>query len=330
MHKIFSVIVRIILESIVVIFFILATTFGWLPSKSYRGIQLNETEKDLRDYMRTVVNQMSDKIGIRNYQYYDNLEKAKKYISNEFEQLGYVVKYQSYSIGGQRFDNIIASRSTSFDSKPLIIGAHYDSCFNPGADDNGSGIAGILGLAKLFSNTPVVKKLIFVAFVNEEPPFFHTQSMGSRVYNRELKAKEIDIEGAIILEMIGYYSESLFSQKYLPLLGPFYPNKGNFIGVVGDFNSAYLVKNLKREFRKNTAFPIRTIVAPGSIPGINFSDNWSFWQEGFPAVMITGTAYLRNPHYHKQSDLSDTLNYDYMTVVLYSLKNSIETLLTDK
>jgi len=129
--------------------------------------------------------------------------------------------------------------------------------------------------------------------------------------------------------MIGYYSNDWFSQKYLPLLGPFFPNKGNFVGIVGDFQSHNLVGELAKGFKNASRFPLRTIVAPRSIPGINFSDHWSFWQENYPAVMVTDTAYLRNINYHQQTDLPVTLNYEYMAEVILGLKSAVLELMSD-
>lgn len=318
--KIFSLLVKVIVAFLIV----KATTFGWLPNRSPKDIPLNASREELRDYMKSIVQYLAGSVGIRNYEYPDSLEKAKDYIAGEFRKLGYEVELQTYAIHGRDFSNVIATKGNLSAKTPLVIGAHYDSCFNPGADDNASAIAGVLGLARLFSESASSGRLVFVAFVNEEPPFFQTDAMGSRVYARRLKEKNQPLQGALILEMIGYYSEGLFSQRLLPPLGPFFPNRGNFIALVGNFPSRGFVRELERGFRRSSKFPLRSLVAPASIPGINFSDHWSFWQEGYPAVMVTDTAYLRNKNYHKQTDLPQTLDYDYMTHVVYGLGDAVE------
>ncbi len=323
-HKI----IRLFIKVAIVVVIILSTTFGWIPTRSII-ILPHESQPEISSYLSRIVKYLSNDIGIRGYHHYDQLEVAKNFIAEEFKQLGYEVSYQTYTIKDQSFSNVIANKGTSLDNNPLIIGAHYDSCFNPGADDNASGVAGMLALAKLFSKDSNVGNIVFVAFVNEEPPFFQTNAMGSRIFTKQLKVSNQSIRGAIILEMIGYYSNNWFSQKYLPLLGPFFPNKGNFIAMIGDFNSSNMLKRLSKGFLKSSRFPLRTLSAPASIPGINFSDHWSFWQEQYPAVMVTDTAYLRNKNYHQQTDLPQSLNYPYMAQVILGLKEAVSDYLND-
>ena len=147
--------------------------------------------------------------------------------------------------------------------------------------------------------------------------------MGSNVYVQHVKSKGEHIQAAIILEMLGFYSEKLFSQKYLPLLGPFYPNRANFITIVGNFPSRKIVKDLYQGFKAGSTFPVERIVAPSTIPGIYFSDHWSFWKAGYQAVMITDTAHLRSPHYHSATDLPDTIDYPRLTKVIFGFKGAI-------
>ncbi len=317
-QKVFS----LLFKAAIVVLIVLSTTFGWLPTASV-NFASNQSRHEIADYLSTVVHKLAGEIGTRNYRHYDRLEMAKNFIAQEFEKSGYEVSFQIYSVKRQSFSNIIATKGGSLEKNPLIIGAHYDSCFNPGADDNSSAVAGMLSLAKLLSKDKNIGHIVFVAFVNEEPPFFQKNTMGSWVFTKSLKEANIKIQGAIVLEMIGFYSNNWFSQKYLPLLGSFFPNKGNFVGVVGDFQSHELVGELSKGFKKASGFPLRTIVAPRSIPGINFSDHWSFWQEDYPAVMVTDTAYLRNKNYHHQTDLPETLNYEYMAEVIIGLKSAV-------
>jgi Zn-dependent M28 family amino/carboxypeptidase len=160
------------------------------------------------------------------------------------------------------------------------------------------------------------KNVEFVAFVNEEPPFFHTEQMGSRVYVRSLKDRGKNIEVAVVLEMLGYYSNQWFSQRYPPIMGIFYPNQANFITVIGNGKSRLSANRFFNLFKQHSRFPIEKTPAFDFIPGIDFSDNWSFWQEGIPAIMITDTAFLRNKNYHKNTDTHETLNYQYMANVV--------------
>ncbi len=299
------------------------TTFGWRPS--LKGFPALSTEqRQIAENLKTHIKVLAEDIGWRNYETYENLDKTAQYIFRSFETLGYQTKSLSYHWNGRVFKNIVAEKSNSSSlEESVIIGAHYDSCFNPGADDNASGIAGLLELARLLNGVPLKTPLRFVAFVNEEPPFFMTEAMGSRIFVRAIQKEKQKIKAAIILEMIGYYSDKDHSQRYLPLLGPFYPHRANFIAVVGNFPSRKIVKRIVQGFKKGSSFPIEWIVAPGFIPGINFSDHWSFWKEGLPAVMITDTAYLRNPHYHRTTDFPSTLDYERMAVMLLGLKESL-------
>lgn len=270
------------------------------------------------------VEALSNQIGVRNYSNYDNLQKAEEYISNQLEDIGYKLISQSFIINEKKFTNVIAVKQEFNPSKPtLIIGAHYDSCFNPGADDNASGVAGMLELARLLRQKQLDLQIKFIAFVNEEPPFFQTDNMGSFVYAKTAKKNNENIYGAIVLEMIGFYSDEKNSQRYPPLLGLFYPNRGNFISVIGNRQSKSIVKQFLKTTRKENLINIKSLIAPNSMPAINFSDHWSFWKQGYKAVMITDTAYLRNSNYHKNTDTYLTLNYDKMSGVVYSVKQVI-------
>jgi Zn-dependent M28 family amino/carboxypeptidase len=181
----------------------------------------------------------------------------------------------------------------------VVIGAHYDSVAGaPGADDNASGAAGVLELARLLHGSAHRKTIRLVLFVNEEPPFFQTENMGSLVYARQLRTDHVSVSAMISLEMLGFYSDVSGSQKYPVLLGLFYPDRGNFIGFVGNPGSRTLVRQAVRSFRETTQFPSEGIAAPADWPGVGWSDHWSFWQKHYPAIMITDTALFRYPYYH--------------------------------
>lgn len=314
---------RIIRRLFLVTGIIMLTMYGCQTfSSSRRDDSLAPAVAALR--MEAAVTRLSRDIGPRNYAYYDKLQEAAEYIKSEFTQLGYDLEIQSYAIGTRQYENIIATRSgVTCALRPIVVGAHYDSCFNPGADDNASGIAGLIELARQLRNESSIGQFAFVAFVNEEPPYFMTEEMGSLVYTTSLKEQGKKIKGAVVLEMIGYYSDAPNSQRYFPLLGPFYPNKGNYIALVSNIPSRHLLKRLKTGFESSSIFPVESITAPGFLPGLNYSDHWSFWKQGFPAVMVTDTAFLRNPNYHKNSDLPETLDYAKMAEMLIGLKESL-------
>lgn len=311
------------LKILILFFFIQATTFGWRWGRPYTA-RLSQEEKSTAENLKKTVQHLSGTIGSRNYADYAKLEEAADFVIRAFQDLGYHVTVMPYTVDGRIFKNIIAEEPLQQNAgETVIIGAHYDSCFNPGADDNASGTAGLIEFARLLKGKPLRAKVRFVAFTNEEPPFFMTERMGSRVYARDVQVKGEKVKAAIILEMLGFYCEKPFSQRYLPLLGLFYPNRANFIALVGNFRTHAVTERLYKAFRAHSDFPVEKITSPDFIPGVNFSDHWSFWREGVPALMVTDTAFLRNPHYHQSSDLPQTLDYEKMTKVLYGLKEAI-------
>lgn len=274
----------------------------------------------LADKLQNHVYKLAGEIGDRSIYKYYNLNEAADYITNQFVSLGYTVEFQEYKAEGKAVKNIIAvKQGLNKAQEVVIVGAHYDSAFNPGADDNASGSAGLLELARLVKDSRPARTIKFIAFVNEEPPFFQTEEMGSRVYARNAKAGKEDIKAVIVLEMLGYYSDKPKSQAYPLFLDLFYPNKGNFIAVVGNFSSYSLVRKVVKAFQKHASFPVESLTAPSIVTGVDFSDHWSFWKEGYKAVMITDTAFYRNHNYHTSSDTFDTLNYDKMAEVTAGL-----------
>jgi len=255
---------------------------------------------------------------------YTKLENTAQYIVKQFASYGYEVAFHEYTVYNKIARNIIVSHTGDTHPEEIIlVGAHYDTCFNPGADDNASGIAGLLTLADIIRQKNTNRTIQFVAFVNEEPPFFKTKDMGSRVFAKKARKSGENIKAIIILEMIGYYSHAIHSQRYPPLLGFFYPNKANFICAVGNWQSQKLVKYICSRFRHHTHFPIESYVGPGFVPGVDFSDHWSFWKEGYTAVMITDTAFYRYPHYHSSSDTYEKLDYESMAAVITGLSNVV-------
>jgi Zn-dependent M28 family amino/carboxypeptidase len=298
-----------------------------LPGRSHRGPlpPLTTDELLIRDRLRGHVETLAGTIGERNVYRPHSLERAARYIEAQFAAEGYAPVSHEYSVAGTSVRNIDAQRSAATDGL-FVIGAHYDSVAGcPGANDNGSGVAAVLELSRMLTTLDSVRPVRFVAFVNEEPPFFMTETMGSRVYARRCRARGEAIAGMFSLETIGYYSNEPGSQQYPgpALFQRLYPDTGNFIGFVANFPSRSLMRNAGRAFRRHTPFPSEGVAAPAEIPGIGWSDHWSFWQEGYAAVMITDTAPYRYPHYHLSSDTPDKLNYDSLARVVMGLSKMI-------
>lgn len=247
------------------------------------------------------------------------LEAAARYIETELTRLGYVVEAQSYEIAAGRARNIEATLAGA-DSQVIVVGAHYDSVMgSPGANDNGSGVAATLELARLMRSASVRRTVRFVWFVNEEPPFYLGEDMGSRRYVRFIAERGDRIAGMFSLETIGYYSDEPGSQRYPPPLGMFYPATGNFIGFVANLASRAWLREAIGAFRKNARFPSEGVAAPAFVPGVDWSDHRSFWEAGYPALMITDTAPYRYPHYHLASDTPDKLDYERLARVVTGL-----------
>jgi len=269
------------------------------------------------------VEHLSVDIGDRHLWKEHSLSRTADYIESAFQVSGYAVQRQTYSCYGKGVSNLIAEKPGP-DDRAVVIGAHYDTVpGTPGADDNASAVAGMLELARLHKESLNKKHLIFVAFVNEEPPFFGYHNMGSMVYAQHLKDQKVQVEVMISLEMIGYFCREPIQQYPLPGMQFFYPKTADFIGVVGDFHSSRYVSFLKKGIRKHSAMDARSLIAPQYVGGINLSDNSSFWHHGYRAVMITDTSFFRNKNYHQETDTIDTLNFDAMAEVLKGLYGTL-------
>ena len=209
----------------------------------------------------------------------------------------------------------------------VVVGAHYDSVPGcPAANDNGSGVAALLALARAFAQAEPARTVRFVAFVNEEPPFYYTSEMGSVVYANECRRRGDKVVAMLSLETIGCYRDDQGSQMYPPPMGLFYPSEGNFIAFVGNVRSRALVRECVAVFRGAAKFPSEGAALPGFIMGIGWSDHWSFWKAGYPAVMVTDTAVFRYPHYHSPGDTPDKLDYERMARVVAELEGVVREL----
>ena len=286
---------------------------------------LQESIKRLQEITRY----LSVEIGSRSYYDHEKLNQAAEYISCHFKEYGYHVKEQSFVYRGSTYRNIIGSvPGLNKKEEIVVIGAHYDTVAgSPGADDNASAVAGLLEIARLISKSGAVSAVQFVAFALEEPPVYRTKNMGSYHYAQMLKKSRQKILGMICLEMIGYFVDSPRSQEYpLPFMERKFPTKGNFIAAVGNLRSRKFTKMVKKGFKEGTDIPIFSYNALPIVLGIDFSDHWSFYKFGYRAVMITDTAFYRNPYYHTESDTYETLDYERMAKVVHGVKAAIERL----
>lgn len=283
--------------------------------------------KDLAARLRAHVEYLSEVVGERNPVRYAELEQARLYIERTLTGAEYEIGHETYKAGGLDFRNVVTELTGQTRERVVIVGAHYDTVWGtPGADDNASGVASLLELARLLRNSAPVLTIRWAAFALEEPPYFQSQFMGSRVHARRCRERGDRIAGMLALEMLGYYCDQPRSQGFpLPLMRCFYRDRGDFIAVAGNYASRQLVRQVTRLLAEANEIPVEHIALP-LVPGVGLSDNWSFWQEGYPAVMITDTAFLRNPHYHLPSDLPETLDYLRMAAVVAGLEEAVRTL----
>ena len=299
-----------------------------MPGKNVsKAGPLSPDEIVLREELRANVQKLAGEIGERNMWHYEKLNAAADFIEDSFSRAGLRIRRDSYEMRGQPCHNIEAEIPGD---RPeiIVIGAHYDSVFgSPGANDNGTGVASTLALARRFANAKLKHTLRFVAFVNEEPPYFLSGEMGSLVYARRCKERGDKVSAMISLETIGYFSDAAHSQTYpSPGLGLFYPKVGNFIGFVSNVRSRALLRRVVTLFRKHAKIPSEGASLPAFIPGVSWSDQWSFWKYRYPAIMVTDTAPFRYPYYHSSNDTPDKLDYDRFTLVVSGMEKVIEDL----
>lgn len=281
----------------------------------------------LRDSLRGHVEALAS-IGPRTLYAPPALERAVQYVETSFGAAGYAPGRQVFRVDDVPCANVeVEVRGRSDRGEILVVGAHYDSVeISPGADDNASGVAGLLELARRFRARAPRRTIRFVAFVNEEPPHFRTRSMGSWRYAQRSRQRREKIVAMLSLESIGYYDDTPGSQHYPPPLALFYPSRANFIGFAGNLASARLVRTCVSAFRRRARTPAEGAAVPELIEPVGWSDQWAFWQTGVPALMVTDTAPFRNPHYHTPDDLPETLDYATMTDVVEGLTGVVEEL----
>jgi len=316
-----------------IVLLVVIAVVGWwtmirMPDESHHGELPTADDRltSLSDELRRDVAHLSVEIGERNvYSRPKALQQAADYIAAEFVAAGYDVRRQEYRVSDCDCYNIeVEIHGTSEPENIVIIGAHYDTAYGaPGANDNTSGVAAVLALARRFSGRKTDRTLRFVAFVNEEPPYFQTRRMGSWVYARECRQQDENVVAMLSLETIGYFSDRPGSQQYPAPLGLLYPSEGNFIAIVGNTGSRDLVRQTVATFRDREPFPCEGAALPSAVPGVGFSDHWSFWQEGYPAAMVTDTAMFRYPYYHEPEDTIDKIDFDRTARVVRGLDHVV-------
>ena len=288
-------------------------------------INIQQTGERLEAHLRA----LTETIGERSVRFPENLTKTAGYIQSVYEDIGIAVHTEAYDYSGFKVANVVAEISSGPQpTRRYLLGAHYDSVSGTvGADDNASAIAVQLetarGLKALSNREDLDLAVTFVSFALEEPPVYGTRYMGSRVYAKKAREKQEKIDGMICLEMVGYACYKLGCQNYPFPLGFFgYPKEGNYMGIVGNFKSGDFTQALFKAFQKNPQLPVIKLRIPFNgriLPAVRLSDHASFWDQGFKGVMITDTAFFRNPHYHRPSDTMEKLDYRFMAELVESL-----------
>lgn len=302
-----------------------------MPGRSHSGeiAPLSAGERHVADRLALHVRHLAADIGERNLWRYEQLRAASRYVQDAFREHGYQVDLQSFESDGFTVENVEAERRGAIHPEEIVvIGAHYDSVIGcPGANDNASGMAALIELAGIFAGRSPGRTVRFVGFVNEEPPFFQTGRMGSVHYARRAADRRERLVAMLSIETIGAYSDERGSQRFpLPLFRWFYPDTGNFIAFVGDIRSRQLVRRTVAAFRRRTAFASEGAAVPGWIPGVSWSDHWSFWQHGYQAIMVTDTALFRYPAYHTPDDTPDKIDCGRIARVVSGLVDVIDDL----
>jgi len=289
-----------------------------IANDAYRS---DDEPAELAARLRQHVDVLSDLIGPRHLGQPETLTAAAGYIEQQFQALGDAVQQETYPVGGREATNLVIERTgTAAPQSIVLLGAHYDTVpGTPGADDNASAVAVLIEAARLLRGRSGRRTVRFVAFSCEEPPHFYLETMGSQVHARRCRERGEQLVGMLCLEMVGYYTDAPHSQKLPPgiprWLHWLFPRRGNFLAAVGNPRSWRLNLAFRRGFKRGSRFPLFTICLPELIPEIRRSDHSSFWDQGYPALMLTDTSFLRNPHYHQATDTADTLDYPRMAEV---------------
>jgi len=294
-----------------------------------RGLSASSTAPERVERLVASVQFLAGEIGPRNVDHPGSLDRAADWISRQLEATGLDVEAFTFLTGSTPCRNLQATLSGSRpECGSIILGAHYDTAFSaPGANDNATGVATLLELARHFAGSGALPRTLrFVAFPNEEPPYFQTERMGSRVYARLLKDRGESVQAMLSLESLGCFRDEPGSQLYPPLINLCYPDRGNFVAFVGRLSGRQLIRRATGAFRRTAALPSEGGALPGGLPGVGWSDHWAFWQEGFPALMVTDTAVFRDPNYHTPGDRPEHVDFERLALVVSGLIPVIEDL----
>ncbi|MEN8198980.1 MAG: M28 family peptidase [Thermodesulfobacteriota bacterium] len=298
-----------------------------MPGSSYTAPlpPLSEQERHTAGLLEKHVHILANEIGPRNIWRRSSMDSTVRYLDKVLSDMGYVVQRQEFSSYKVTSVNLeVEIPGHLYPEEIVVIGAHYDTVSDcPGANDNGSGVAALLQLASLLGDSRPQRTVRLVAFANEEPPFFFNNTMGSTFYAARCRDRKEKIVGMLSLETIGYYSDKPNSQHYPFPFSIFYPSTANFIGFVGNIRSRQLVRQTIKAFRNHTKFPSEGLAAPSFITGVGWSDHLSFWREGYPAIMVTDTAFYRYAPYHTSADTPEKINYERLARVVTGLVPTI-------
>jgi Zn-dependent M28 family amino/carboxypeptidase len=319
--------VRIVLAVLVVLalpfpvaWIILAQPTTMMNKRSNKTVAVAKLEEHVRT--------LCERYHPRDFTHVENLNQCAAYVLDHFKRAGATsATLQTFNVSGKEYKNVIGLFGSP-SRKRIVIGAHYDACGpTPGADDNASGIAGLIELGYLLGKDPPQAEVELVAYTLEEPPFFGSSNMGSARHAQSLVEEGVEVKLMIALEMIGYFSDEKGSQEFpFPLLRLFYPNAGDFIALAGRLDQRRVAKKVKGYMKGTTDLAVYSISAPASLPGIDFSDHRNYWKYGYDAVMVTDTAFYRNQRYHTDEDTPDTLDYARMADVVVGVYEAVRKL----
>jgi Zn-dependent M28 family amino/carboxypeptidase len=309
-------IIKLMLFVVLIIFLLLIAVWFWVTqpmlTSATSSAERTVDPARLEAHVRKLI-----ELGPRDESHIENLDRVAAYIKSELSQTGASVSEQPYRVQGKSYRNVIAQFGPE-SAERIIVGAHYDTAGPlPGADDNASGVAGLIELARLLGKQQLPLRVELVAFSLEEPPYFGTTGMGSSVHAVLLSQQNVGVRAMFSLEMIGYFSDAPGSQHFpIGVFQALYPSTGNYISVVGRLSDGLLVRRTKFAMRQAAPLPVYSINAPRFVPGIDFSDQLNYWHAGYGAVMITDTAFYRNLNYHTAHDTAEKLDYQRMAMVV--------------
>lgn len=300
--------------------------FGWSGTLFSRTIDREQIEANLLRH----VERLAGQIGVRTLAHPEAMGATIDYLEGQLSQNGWSVQRELYDAMGDEATNLVVEKAgTKRPAEVVLLGAHYDTvATTPGADDNASAVAVLLEVSRLLANHQAKRSIRYVAFACEELPYFHHDAMGSQYHARQSRQRHDKIVGMLCLEMVGYYTLNEGSQSVPPAIPkwfhPIFPKRGDFLAAVGNLGSWKLCLSFRRGYRNGTRrLPLFSICLPEKIKDIRRSDNSSFWDQGYPALMLTDTSFLRNPNYHQPSDRPETLDYQRMTEVTLGVAAAI-------